>query len=88
MVTIVLLQREAFGGMKVYARQYMSICPVYGQTFSVLLQFVVPRIAGGSCVALASRGILKAAVTFCLAVQRKGRRNVLLNPTFCDLRLS
>lgn len=44
---------EAFEAMK-----------VYGQTFSVLLQAMVPRIAEGSRVALASRRILKAAVTF------------------------
>lgn len=77
MVTTVLPQRKALRGMK-----------VQGQTLSVLLQVIVLRIAGGSCVALVSRGILKAAVTFSLAVQREGRRNVLLNFIFCDLRLS
>lgn len=60
----------------------------YGQTFSVLLQVTALRIAGGSCVALASREILKAAVTFSLAVQLKGRRNILLNFILSDLRLS
>lgn len=48
-----VLKWEAFGVMK-----------VYGQTFSVLLQAMVLRIAEGSLVALESRGILKAAVTF------------------------